>query len=70
MTDFGGMTVNERLFVAGEIDQWDAAIVAGNREDAIAVLTRVGITALDAALTVDTTMAHRASYGFPPSRAN
>jgi hypothetical protein len=30
--DFGGMTVNERLFVAGLLQQFDTAINSGSRQ--------------------------------------
>lgn len=36
--DFSGMTVNERLFTSGLVEQFDAAIAAGDRHRAIELL--------------------------------
>lgn len=63
--NFGGMTVNERLFMAGLLDQWDAAINAGHREDAIALLKQVDMSEDSAAATVDAVLANPLMYGFP-----
>ncbi len=62
------MTVNERLFVAGLIDEWDAAIVVGDRQAAIEILTRVGMPPSRGEFTVDTTLADPEFYGFPPRK--
>lgn len=61
-----GMSVNERLYWAGLIDAWDAAIQAGDRQVAIDLLGRVDL-ASQAAAIVDTTLANPAKYGFPTS---
>lgn len=62
---FGGMTVNERLFRAGLLDRWDAAIDAGQREGAIALLKQVEMSEDSAAATVDAVLANPSKYGFP-----
>ncbi len=41
--DFAGMTVNERLFVAGLMDSFDKAIAEGNREEVIRILKKVNL---------------------------
>jgi hypothetical protein len=63
-SDFGGMTVNERLFTAGLLGHWEAAIDAGRREDAIALLKRIA-SEDGAAATVDAVLADPSKYGFP-----
>ncbi len=59
--DYSGMTVNERLFVAGLMDQFDAAIAAGDRQGAIDVLSRVDV----GAGTVDAILENPGKYGYP-----
>ena len=65
--DFGGMTVNERLSVAGLLQRFDSAIDAGERLQAIEVLLQVAMSDASAAWTVDTLLAHPAKYGYPRS---
>jgi hypothetical protein len=65
MADYSGMTVNERLAVAGLTGEWDCAITAGDRESAMDVLTRVGMAPRLGAQTVDVTLANPELYGFP-----
>jgi hypothetical protein len=59
------MTVNERLFTAGLLGHWEAAIDAGQREDAIALLEQVEMSEDGAAATVDAVIADPSKYGFP-----
>jgi hypothetical protein len=42
---YQGMTVNERLFVAGQLEAFDRAAAERNSEEMIAILTQVDITA-------------------------
>lgn len=63
--NFGGMTVNERLFVAGLVEQFDSAIDSGDRQRAIELLLRVAMSDASAAETVDAVLAHPAKYGYP-----
>jgi hypothetical protein len=63
--DFGGMTSNERLFAAGSLGQFDAAIDAGDRERAIELLGRVSVSEDGAAATVDAVLANPSKYGYP-----
>lgn len=62
---FGGMTVNERLFVAGLLQQFDGAIDAGDRQRAIELLIRVAMSDVGAAETVDAVLSNPAKYGYP-----
>jgi hypothetical protein len=41
--DFDGMTVNERLFVAGLLKEWDAAMNSSDRERMIRLLNEVDL---------------------------
>ena len=63
--DFGGMTVNERLFTAGLLGQFDAAIDAGDRQRAIELLEQVAMSEDSAATTVDAVLADPSKYGHP-----
>ena len=42
-TDYSGMTTNERLFVAGLMDEFDAAVATRDRGALIRLLRRVDI---------------------------
>lgn len=61
------MTVHERLFMAGLVDQFDTAIDAGDRQRALELLLRVAMTDDAAGETVDAVMADPAKYGYPRS---
>jgi hypothetical protein len=63
--DFGGMTVNERLFVAGLLQQFEAAINASDRERAVELLGRVSMSHASAAATVDAVLADPERYEYP-----
>jgi hypothetical protein len=43
MTDYAGMTVNERLFAAGLLQLWDRAVADRNRETLGGLLSQVGL---------------------------
>ncbi|NPC42943.1 hypothetical protein HOO61_10700 [Nocardioides sp. zg-1230] len=57
------MTVNEALVTADLIEQWDAAIEAGDRNAAIEVLRAV-FSDSSAAATVDAVLAEPQKYGY------
>ena len=59
---FGGMTVNERLVVAGLTDEFDDAMNRRDRAEAIRILESVDVA--DAAWSVDTMLANPTFYGF------
>lgn len=61
---FGGMTVNERLFMAGLLPQFDAAIDAEDRHRAIEWLVQVEMTPDSASATVDAVLANPSNYGY------
>jgi hypothetical protein len=60
---FGGMTVNERLFVAGILDQFDDAARRRDRQAMLAYLRRVAMTDSQAIETTDTILANPSFYG-------
>lgn len=62
--DYSAMTVNERLFTAGLLDEWYAAVRRRDRASMISMLMRVGLPETDAAWSVDTVLANPSRYGF------
>jgi hypothetical protein len=63
-SSFAGLTVNERLVVAGLVEQWDAAIAGRRADAAIDLLRRVGLDGQGATI-VDAVLANPSKYGFP-----
>jgi hypothetical protein len=63
--DFAGMTVNERLFAAGLLDQFDAAMNSGDRHRAVELLEQVAMSQGGAAATVGAILADPGKYGYP-----
>jgi len=61
---YDGMTVNERLFAAGLLDQFDDAARQRDRHALLAILARVEMTPNQAQQTVDTVLANERR---PPS---
>jgi hypothetical protein len=59
--DFGGMTVNERLVVAGLVDDWDQAVHRRDRTEMIRILELVDVMRADQ--TADAVLANPAFYG-------
>lgn len=43
LDDFAGMTINERLFIAGLMDSFDKAIAENNKEEVIRILKKVNL---------------------------
>ncbi|MEO8320587.1 MAG: hypothetical protein ABJA75_07685 [Bradyrhizobium sp.] len=68
MSLYAGMTVNERLVIAGLITAWDEAVISGNRAKMIEILMATDLTAEQAAHSTDTTLANPEKYGFPPAK--
>jgi len=64
---YAGMTVNERLYAAGLIKAWDAAVIMRDRVKMLEILMATELTK-QAAFTVDTTLTDPEKYGFPPAR--
>ena len=62
--DYRGMTVNERLFTAGLLEEYDVAARRRDRATMILILLRVDLPEKDATPSVDTVLANPSSYGF------
>jgi hypothetical protein len=60
--DYAGMTVNERLYCAGIMDQWRDAARRRDRDAMIELLKQVDVRS--AAWSVDTMLANPQKYGF------
>jgi phospholipase/lecithinase/hemolysin len=58
------MTTNERLFVAGLLDQFDRAARHRNKTEMAFLLTQVQISAVDAEKIADSILANPKAYGF------
>ena len=61
--DYSGMTVNERLYSAGLLEQWDAAVVSRNRERMLQLLSEVDLED-QADWIVSTVLANPQKYGY------
>ena len=59
---YAGMTVNERLYVAGEMAAFDAAARARDRETMIAILALVDVPMPER--TADSIIANPSKYGY------
>jgi hypothetical protein len=60
---YGGMTVNERLFTAGTLEQFDSAVRHGDRTAMVALLVAVEIDCDQAEKIADTMLSHPTRYG-------
>ena len=58
------MTLNERLFVSGLMDQFDAAAGRRDRDARIDILMKVALTPKGAAWTADKILANPGHYGY------
>jgi hypothetical protein len=61
---YGGMTVNERLFVSKLMDDFDAAARRRDREQMISILVRVDLSEEGASWSVDAILATPQKYGY------
>jgi hypothetical protein len=62
--NYAGMTVNERLFAAGTLEQFDKAARTADRDTMLRLLVQVDIAEADARKTVDTILLNPARYGY------
>ena len=58
------MTVNERLFAAGTLEQFDKAGRTADRDTMLRLLVQVDIAEADARKTVDIILLNPARYGY------
>lgn len=61
---FAGMTVNERLYAAGLMDDFDVAARGRDRMEMISILVRVDLSEAGAAESADTILATPQKYGY------
>jgi hypothetical protein len=61
---YAGMTVNERLVIAGLIAAWDAAVAGRDRARMIEILMSTELSEKQAAETTDAVLADPGKYGF------
>ena len=59
-----GMTVNERLFTLGLVDEFDAAARLRKRDEMVALLKRAELSDLDAASCTDAILADPRRFGY------
>ena len=62
--DLSGMTVNERLFTLGLLDEFDSLVRRGEREAMVALLTRVELSDSDAVACADWVLSDPKRYGY------
>jgi hypothetical protein len=63
MSDYRGLTTNERLFVANLLEDWDVAVRDRDRTKMIELLSRVDL-ASQAEWITDIVLADPSKYGF------
>ena len=66
MTDYRGITVNERLVISGQMAAFDAAVMARNGARMIAILMATDLTEAQAEQTTAAVLADPAKYGYRP----
>lgn len=59
-----GLTLNERLRVAGLVDKFDAAIAAGDQAEAVKLLVKTGLRKPEAEDKVNNILADPRAYGY------
>ena len=64
MSDYRGITVNERLAISGQMTAWDAAVAVADRTGMIAILMATEMTERQAHETVAAVLADPAGYGY------
>lgn len=64
MTKYAGMTFNERLFHAGLLDQFDAAIIDKDKVGAISILQKTELSIEAATETVTAIFKNPGMYGY------
>jgi len=63
-TELGGMTVNERLFAMGLLDQWDEAAQARDRSRMTQILSQCALSKEQCEETTDALLKNPSMYGF------
>jgi hypothetical protein len=60
---YAGMTLNERIVIAGTLAEWDEAVKAGNRERMIQILELLDLKG-EAEALADQILSNPKLYGF------
>ncbi len=63
-TELEGMTVNERLFAMGLLDQWDEATKARDRGTMILILSQCAMSRKQCDETTDAVLKNPSKYGY------
>jgi hypothetical protein len=63
--DLGGMTVNERLYSAGVLDEFDSAARKRDRDAMIALLMKTDLSREQAEQSIDALLSDPRKYGYP-----
>lgn len=61
---YAGMTVNERIFACGVMDDFDRAAKTQNKEKIIEILLKVDLTVDQATQTAEDILSDPARYGY------
>lgn len=64
MSELATMTINERLFHVGIMNEFDAAILSRDQDEAIALLQRVELSREEAMATVTAILENPCKYGY------
>ena len=64
MSELAGMTINERLFHIGLLKEFDAAILAREEREAVAILLRAELSKEQAQNTVAAIFSDPGMYGY------
>lgn len=63
-SELAGMTINERLYAMGLLNQWDSAANAKDRSKMIDILKQCALSEKQCIETVDTILKNPKKYGF------
>ena len=61
---YSGMTINERLFCAGLLSEFDSATKNRDRDKMIKILLKVGLSDTQAQETTDALLKNPSKYGY------
>jgi len=64
MSVYGGMTINERLFAAKLINDFDSAVIQKNKDKIILILKSVELSADDAEQCCNSILSNPTKYGY------
>jgi len=62
--NLSGMTVNERLFTLGLLDEFDSLVRRGERDGMVALLKRAELSESDALACADRVLSDPKRYGY------